>query len=127
MNRNVKPNLKLLAVAIAALLFSATASADGPAKKLPLSAFLDTQGSQVNYIPPVADTGMDCTRTRGENARAVLGLHRRQQRLLRLRGYRERVAHGKRLPGPRHLILRFGHHARAERWPHAGAGRAAHR
>ena len=55
MNRSVKPNLKLLTIAIAALLISATASADGPAKKLPLPAFLDTQGSQVNYIPPVAD------------------------------------------------------------------------
>ena len=55
MNRNVKPNLKLLTVAIAALLISAVASADGPAKKLPLSAFLDTQGSQNIYIPPVPD------------------------------------------------------------------------
>lgn len=43
------------AAAIAALMFGATASADGPARKRPLSDFLNTQGSQNIYIPPVPD------------------------------------------------------------------------
>jgi hypothetical protein len=40
-----KLNVSLLAAAIVALTFGATALADGPTRKLPLSAFLDTQGS----------------------------------------------------------------------------------
>jgi hypothetical protein len=36
-------------------MFGATAWADAPAKRLPLSAFLDTQGSDNIYIPPVPD------------------------------------------------------------------------
>jgi len=51
----LKVDLNLIAGAILALMFGATASADGPAKQLPLSAFLDAQGSQVNFIPPVPD------------------------------------------------------------------------
>ena len=47
--------LQTSAVAIAALTFGGAAMGDGPAKKLPLSAFLDTQGSQNIYIPPVPD------------------------------------------------------------------------
>jgi hypothetical protein len=55
MNRVLKDRLQLLAVALVAMAVSGMASADGPAKKLPLSAFLDTQGSQSIYIPPVPD------------------------------------------------------------------------
>ncbi len=55
MNRMIKSSLSLLPVVIVALMFGATAWADGPATKLPLSAFLDTQGSQSIYIPPVPD------------------------------------------------------------------------
>jgi hypothetical protein len=47
--------LQASAVAIAALTFGGAAMGDGPAKKLPLSAFLDTQGSQNIYVPPVPD------------------------------------------------------------------------
>jgi hypothetical protein len=52
-----RPNtaFNLMASAIAALTFSAAALADGPATKLPISAFLDTQGTQNIYIPPVPD------------------------------------------------------------------------
>lgn len=55
MKRRIVANLSLLAIATVALMIGATAWADGPAKKLPLSAFLDTQGSQNVYIPPVPD------------------------------------------------------------------------
>ena len=55
MNRKLKANVNLLAVAIVALLFGATAVADGPTRQRPLSDFLDTQGSQSTFIPPVAD------------------------------------------------------------------------
>ncbi|MDH5287500.1 MAG: hypothetical protein OEX23_12825 [Betaproteobacteria bacterium] len=55
MNRTIKADLRIVVATLAALLFSAAAMADGPARKLPLSAFLDTQGSQNVYIPPVPD------------------------------------------------------------------------
>jgi hypothetical protein len=55
MKRNVKANLNLLVVAIVALMFGATASADGAARKRPLSDFLDAQGTQSIFIPPVPD------------------------------------------------------------------------
>lgn len=45
----------ILAATIAATNFGATAWADGPAKKRPLSDFLSTQGSQNIYIAPVPD------------------------------------------------------------------------
>jgi hypothetical protein len=47
--------VSLTMFAVAALLFGSGASADGPAKKRPLSDFLSTQGSQNIYIPPVPD------------------------------------------------------------------------
>jgi len=50
-----KASLNLIAIALVALMFGATASAGNPATHLPLSAFLDTQGSQAIYIPPVPD------------------------------------------------------------------------
>ncbi len=53
MNRTRK--LNLLAAAIVTLTFGATALADGPAMHLPLSAFLDTQGSTAIFNPPVPD------------------------------------------------------------------------
>ena len=52
---NAKNGLGRFAIAIFALTFGAAARADGPAVKLPLSAFLDTQGTQNIHIPPVAD------------------------------------------------------------------------
>jgi hypothetical protein len=55
MIRTVRAVLIPYATAIVALMLGATALADGPAKRLPLSAFLDTQGSQNIYIPPVPD------------------------------------------------------------------------
>jgi hypothetical protein len=55
MNRTLTKHPSLLAAALVTLLFCATALADGPAKKLPLSAFLDTQGSTNGFIPPVPD------------------------------------------------------------------------
>jgi len=55
MNRTLTRHPSLLAAALVTLLFSATALADGPAKKLPLSAFLNTQGSTNDFIPPVPD------------------------------------------------------------------------
>jgi len=55
MNRKLKSSLNLLSVAAVALMFGATALADGPATQLPLSAFLDTQGSTNIFIPPVPD------------------------------------------------------------------------
>jgi hypothetical protein len=39
-----------LAVAIVALTFGATASADRPAKKRPLSDFLNTQGESMPFV-----------------------------------------------------------------------------
>lgn len=45
----------LVATTIAALTLATAAVADGPATKLPLSAFLDVQGTQNIYIPPVPD------------------------------------------------------------------------
>ena len=54
MKPNLKANLSVV-VAIVALLFGATALADGPARQRPLLDFLDTQGSTSIYIPPVAD------------------------------------------------------------------------
>jgi hypothetical protein len=42
---NRKPKVSLFAAAIVALTFGAMALADGPARKRPLSDFLDTQGS----------------------------------------------------------------------------------
>jgi hypothetical protein len=53
MNRTRKVNL--LAAAIVALTVGTTALADGPAKQLPLSDFLDTQGSTTIFNPPVPD------------------------------------------------------------------------
>ena len=41
-----------LLVAVAALTFGGAAIGDGLAKKLPLSAFLDTQGSTYRLMPP---------------------------------------------------------------------------
>ena len=55
MKRKVMASLGLCTAAIAVLMFSAGTFADGPARHLPLSAFLDTQGSQSVYIPPVPD------------------------------------------------------------------------
>jgi hypothetical protein len=55
MNRVLKNHLQLLAVAVVATVVAGMASADGPANKLPLSAFLDAQGTQNIYIPPVPD------------------------------------------------------------------------
>jgi hypothetical protein len=55
MNRELKSTIKLLSLALVTLTFAATAVAQGAAKHLPLSAFLDTQGSQNIYIPPVPD------------------------------------------------------------------------
>src|SRR5438093_2524310 len=52
---NRKPKVSLLAAAIVALTFGATALADGPARQLPLSDFLDTQGSTTIFNPPVPD------------------------------------------------------------------------
>jgi len=52
---NPKPRVHVLAAAIVALTFGATALADGPAKQLPVSAFLDTQGSTTIFNPPVPD------------------------------------------------------------------------
>ena len=55
MNRNLRTGRYQFVVALIALTFTATAGADGPAKKLPLSAFLDAQGTQSIFIPPVPD------------------------------------------------------------------------
>jgi len=55
MNRMLTKSLNLLAVATVAFTIGATAWAGEAARKLPLSAFLDTQGSQSIYIPPVPD------------------------------------------------------------------------
>lgn len=51
----VRTSVSLIMVAIASLCIGTTASADGPAKKRPLSDFLSMQGSQNIYIPPVPD------------------------------------------------------------------------
>jgi hypothetical protein len=51
----LKANLRLIAIAVVTLMFGAAAFAAGPATQLPLSDFLDTQGSQAIFIPPVAD------------------------------------------------------------------------
>jgi hypothetical protein len=48
-------NLRRIAIAVVALMFGAAALAGGPAKQLPISAFLDAQGTQAIYIPPVLD------------------------------------------------------------------------
>ena len=52
---NPKRKVNLLAAAIVALTFGATALADGPAKHLPVSDFVDTQGSTTIFNPPVPD------------------------------------------------------------------------
>jgi hypothetical protein len=54
MNRKLK-SIGTLSLALVTLVFAATAAAQGAATRLPLSAFLDTQGSQNIYIPPVPD------------------------------------------------------------------------
>jgi hypothetical protein len=48
-------NLRRIAIAVVALMFGTAALAGGPAKQLPISAFLDAQGTQAIYIPPVLD------------------------------------------------------------------------
>jgi hypothetical protein len=55
MKRTHLKYLNLVVLATVTLVFGATPRADGPTKKLPLSAFLDTQGSQNIYIYPVPD------------------------------------------------------------------------
>src|SRR6476659_4864587 len=55
MNRKVKAALQFLATVVLALMFGATALAEGRARSLPLSDFLDTQGSQNVFVPPVPD------------------------------------------------------------------------
>lgn len=45
----------ILAAVVVATTFGTPASADGPAKRRPLSDFLNTQGSLNIYIPPVPD------------------------------------------------------------------------
>lgn len=55
MNRKLKWTIDLLSLALVTLVFAASAVAQGAAKRLPISAFLDTQGSQSIYIPPVPD------------------------------------------------------------------------
>jgi len=55
MNRSLKASLSILSMVSVALMLGATAWADGPARQRPLSDFLETQGSQSIYIPPVAD------------------------------------------------------------------------
>jgi hypothetical protein len=55
MNRLTKSILIPCAAAIIALTTGTAALADGKARHLPLSAFLETQGTQNIYIPPVPD------------------------------------------------------------------------
>ena len=55
MNRKLKSTIKLFSLALLTFVFAATATAQGAAKRLPITAFLDTQGSQNIYIPPVPD------------------------------------------------------------------------
>lgn len=55
MNRTAESDQRPIAAAPVALAFGATALADGPARKFPLSALLDVQGSQRIHIPPVPD------------------------------------------------------------------------
>ncbi len=55
MNRILKTSLDLVVVAIVAMMFGATAWADGPATQRPLADFLSTQGSTNIFIPPVPD------------------------------------------------------------------------
>ena len=51
----VRARHSILVAAIVSMMYGATASADGPARKRPLSDFLSTQGSQNVFIPPVPD------------------------------------------------------------------------
>lgn len=55
MNRKLRSTINLLSLAMATFVVAATAAAQGAAQRLPISAFLDTQGSQNIYIPPVPD------------------------------------------------------------------------
>jgi hypothetical protein len=55
MKRTIHTRLGTVAVAILALALSAMAAAGGQARQRPLSDFLDAQGSQSVFIPPVPD------------------------------------------------------------------------
>ena len=55
MNRNLKSTFKLMSLALLTFAFAASAAAQGAAKRLPITAFLDAQGTQNIYIPPVPD------------------------------------------------------------------------
>ena len=55
MKSTFRGNVSFLAAGLAALAFATTGYAAGQTTRLPLSDFLDTQGSQSIYIPPVPD------------------------------------------------------------------------
>ena len=55
MNSKLRSAIKVWSLAVVTVAFAGAAAAQGAANRLPLSAFLDTQGSQNIYIPPVPD------------------------------------------------------------------------